>query len=106
VGDEFTEANCLFYCDIQNRLDFYYLHFILSMDLPQPPVQDLNRPPVELLVSFLVRNIRFLLKIKFFAGYALTLKSGPIGYDSIVRSAEPFLLTRWNKNMIIIVILI
>jgi hypothetical protein len=106
VGDEFTRANCIPYYDIRNKVDLYYLYLILSMDPPQPRVQDLNRPPVELSVSFSVGDIRFLLRTKISARYALTLKFGPVGYDSIVRSTELFLLTRWNKNMMIIVILI
>jgi hypothetical protein len=106
VGDEFTRANCLPYCDIRNRVDLYYLHFILSMDPSQPRVQDLNRPPVELSVSFSLEDIRFMLRTKFSPRYALIMKFGTVGYNSILQSMEPFLLMRWHGNMIIIVILV
>ena len=76
------------------------------MDLPQPRVPDLNRPPAELPVSFLVGDIRFMLRTKLSARYALTMKFGSVGYHSILTSTEPFLLTRWHGNMIIIVILV
>jgi hypothetical protein len=76
------------------------------MDLLQPQIQDLNRPPIELLESFSMGDIRFLLKTKLSARYVLTLKFGPVGYDSIVNSIELFPLTQWNGNMMIIVILV
>jgi hypothetical protein len=87
-------------------VDLHYFHLILSMDPSQPRVQDLNRPLVELPVLFLVGDIRFMLRTKLSARYALTMKFGSVGHDSIMRSTEPFLLTRWNGNMIIIVILV
>ena len=55
-------------------MNLHYLHIILSIDPSQPRIQDLNRPPVELPVLFSVGDIRFMLRTKLSARYALTIK--------------------------------
>ncbi len=66
---------------------------------------DLNRPPIELPLSFSLGDIRFVTRSKISVRDILVRRYGEVGYNGIIASTEPFNYVTFHQQRIVIFIL-